>query len=92
MPLSERIKVPVFKAKIGNVIRQGVEFCKKQMLDVIFVLLIASNFFIEMKLILALFIILYFADKWQIVKLLLNKEEHYDIKNYEQRTPGSTGG
>lgn len=35
------------------------------------------NFFVEMKLILVLFMLLYFTDRWQVFKQLINKNNDY---------------
>ncbi len=79
MPLNENPK-PKFTKNFSHILKRGAESFKNQAVDVIFVILIVANFFTRINLILGIFMILYFIDKWKLYNLL-NKEQHYDSNN-----------
>jgi len=79
MPLNENKREPLkFTKKIGGVVKALVENSINYMPDLILILLIVSNFFVELRLILVLFIVFYFADRWSVFKLLIDK--NYAVK------------
>lgn len=88
-PNAKKLK---FKERLG-MIGQSIQnsFAKGQ-LEAIFLVLIIGSFFANVKLILALFTVFYFLDRWEVKKLFIKNNEITVVhKNDEEQKNLRTG-
>ena len=67
-------KLQVFKRGFSTFSEKSLKMIKEDALSFILVLLMLLNIFTNLRIELVIFIVLYFADRWQIKRLILGDQ------------------